>query len=58
MITKTAIDLELDLKLLLLIQFTLKLYFFSLVWLEIQMIVFWIIYKHLSLRGIKGYKRQ
>ena len=31
MITKTAIDLELDLKLLLLIQFTLKLYFFSLV---------------------------
>ena len=30
MITKTAIDLELEHKLLLLIQFTLKLYFFSL----------------------------
>ena len=28
MITKTAIDLELELKLLFLIQFTLKLYFF------------------------------
>lgn len=29
MITKTAIDLELELKLLFLIQFTLKLYFFT-----------------------------
>lgn len=48
MITKTAIDLELELKLLFLIQWFTSSCTFSLFWWEIQMIVFWIIYKRLS----------